>query len=322
MIYKSAQRCQKIVQSLLSFARRHQPERKPMSVSAMVETVLEMLNYQLRTSNIEVITQFDPALPVVLADGHQIQQVLLNVINNARQAMESRPSGGQIIIKTEAFEENVHVIVSDNGPGISPENLRRIFDPFFTTKQVGQGTGLGLSLCYGIIKEHGGNITPSSRPGEGATFTIELPIFHLGGDTVEAGPATENKLRDVNEGAGKQILVIDDEETILQMLRERLTGSGYSVDTVTDGENALQQLRGKNYDVMFCDWKMPGLNGRQIYEKLRAVNPSLCRRFIFLSGDVANEQMRRFLEQEKRPCLAKPFALGEVHAAIKIVLAV
>ena len=322
MIYKSAQRCQKIVQSLLSFARRHQPERKPMSVNAMVETVLEMLNYQLRTSNIEVITQFDTALPVVLADEHQIQQVLLNVINNARQALESRPAGGQIIIKTETFDENVRVIVRDNGPGISPENLHRIFDPFFTTKQVGQGTGLGLSLCYGIIKEHGGNITPSSRPGEGATFTIELPVFHLGGDAVEAGHATEYKLRDANEGAGKKILVIDDEETILQMLRERLTRSGYSVDTVTDGENALHQLRDKNYDVMFCDWKMPGLNGRQIYEKLRVVNPSLCRRFIFLSGDVANEQMRRFLEQEKRPCLAKPFALREIHAAIKNVLAV
>jgi two-component system, NtrC family, sensor kinase len=322
MIYKSAQRCQKIVQSLLSFARRHQPERKPMSVNAMVETVLEMLNYQLRTSNIEVITQFDPALPVVLADGHQIQQVLLNVINNARQAMESRPSGGQIIIKTETFDENVRVIVRDNGPGIPPENLHRIFDPFFTTKQVGQGTGLGLSLCYGIIKEHGGNITPSSSPGEGATFTIVLPVFHLGGDTAEAGHATEYRLRDANEGAGKKILVIDDEETILQMLRERLTRSGYSVDTVTNGENALHQLRGKNYDVMFCDWKMPGLNGRQIYEKLQAANPSLCRRFVFLSGDVANEQMRRFLEQEQRPCLAKPFALREIHAAIKNVLAV
>jgi two-component system NtrC family sensor kinase len=320
MIYKSAQRCQKIVQSLLSFARRHQPERKPMPVNAMVETVLEMLNYQLRTSNIEVITQFDPALLVVLADGHQIQQVLLNVINNARQAMESRPSGGQIIIKTETFGENVRVIVRDNGPGIPPENLRRIFDPFFTTKQVGQGTGLGLSLCYGIIKEHGGNITPSSLPGEGATFTIELPVFHLAGDTAEAGHATQFMSLDANEGVGKKILVIDDEEAILQMLRERLTRSGYSVDTVTDGENALHQLREKSYDVMFCDWKMPGLNGRQIYEKLRAVNPALCRRIIFLSGDVVNQQMRAFLEQENRLCLAKPFTFNHVRSAIKSVL--
>jgi two-component system NtrC family sensor kinase len=321
MIYKSAQRCQKIVQSLLSFARRHQPERKPMCVNAMVETVLEMLNYQLRTSNIEVITQLDPALSVVLADGHQIQQVLLNVINNARQALENRQSGGRIIINTETSGENVRIIVRDNGPGILPENLRRIFDPFFTTKQVGQGTGLGLSLCYGIIKEHGGTITPLSRPGEGAMFTIELPVFHLAGEPVGASHATPFKSPDASAGAGEKILVIDDEEAILQMLRERLTRSGYHVDTVTDGENALHRLREKNYDVMLCDWKMPGLNGRQIYEQLRISNPALCQRIVFLSGDVVNTSMRRFLETEKRPCLAKPFALEEIHAAIKTVLA-
>jgi signal transduction histidine kinase/CheY-like chemotaxis protein len=320
MIYKSAQRCQKIVQSLLSFARRHQAERKPMSVNAMVEAVLEMLNYQLRTSNIEVVTQLDPTLPVVLADGHQIQQVLLNVINNARQAIEGLQSGGQIKIVTETFGENVRIIVRDNGPGISAENLVKIFDPFFTTKQVGLGTGLGLSLCYGIVKEHGGSITPSSRPGEGATFAIELPVLHLAGDTIEAGHAAKLKTLDANEGVGKKILVIDDEESILQMLRERLTQSGYNVDTVTDGENALRQLRQKNYDVTFCDWKMPGLNGRQIYEKLRATSPDQCQRIVFFSGDVVNEQMRGFLEQEKRPCLAKPFTFEDVHAAIRTIL--
>ena len=320
MIHKSAQRCQKIVQSLLSFARRHQHERKPMPLNSMVEAVLEMLNYQLRTSNIEVVTQLDPSQPVVLADGHQIQQVFLNIINNARQAMENRQPGGRIKITTEAYDENVRVTIQDNGPGISPENLQRIFDPFFTTKQVGQGTGLGLSLCYGIIKEHGGNITPSSTPGEGATFVIELPIFHFTGDSIETRPSAERKQLDANEGAGKKILVIDDEEPILQMLQERLTQSGYSVDTVSDGENALSRLRQKSYDVTFCDWKMPGLNGRQIYEKLRSTSPEQCRRIIFFSGDVVNEQMRGFLEQEKRLCLAKPFTFDNVHAAIKAIL--
>ena len=198
--------------------------------------------------------------------------------------------------------------------------MLRIFDPFFTTKQVGQGTGLGLSLCYGIIKEHGGNITPSSRPGEGTTFTIELPILHPNSGALEAASATKSKTLNPNEGAGKRILVIDDEEAILQMLQERLSQSGYSVDTTSDGENALRQMRQQNYDVTFCDWKMPGLNGRQIYEKLRAANPDHCRRIVFFSGDVINEQMRGFLEQEKRPCLAKPFTFEDVHAAIRTVL--
>jgi two-component system NtrC family sensor kinase len=322
MIFKSAQRCQKIVQSLLSFSRRHQPERKPMPVNSMVEAVLDMLNYQLRTNNIEVVTQLDPTLPLVLADGHQIQQVLLNVINNARQAIESHKSGGQIRIQTVTVGEHVQVVIRDNGPGIAPENLRKIFDPFFTTKQVGQGTGLGLSLCYGIIKEHGGKITPSSAPGEGATFTIELPILHLTGDALEASSADESKKLNPNEGSGKKILVIDDEEAILQMLRERLTQTGYSVDTAADGESALRQLRQVNYDVTFCDWKLPGLNGRQIYEKLRTFNPDKCRSVVFFSGDVVNEQMRVFLEQEKRSCLPKPFVFEDLHAAIRSVQAV
>jgi signal transduction histidine kinase len=320
MIYKSAQRCQKIVQALLSFARRHQPERKPMSVNSMVEAVLEMLNYQLRTSNIEVVTQLSPSLPVVLADGHQIQQVLLNVINNARQAMENHQTGGRIKIITETLGDNVRIIIHDNGPGIPEENLLRIFDPFFTTKKVGQGTGLGLSLCYGIIKEHGGNIKPTSRPGEGAKFTIELPAFHVAGETIEALPATETKKPDAGEGAGKRILVIDDEEVILQMLGEGLAASGYRVDTASDGEKALRQLRENHYDVTLCDWKMPGINGRQIYERLRAETPALCERVVFFSGDVVNGQMREFLEREKRPCLAKPFAFGDVRAAIADVL--
>ncbi|MEJ0090298.1 MAG: hybrid sensor histidine kinase/response regulator [Limisphaerales bacterium] len=321
MIYKSAQRCQKIVQSLLSFARRHQSERKPICVNGMVEAALEMINYQLRTSNIEVVTQLESSLPVVFADGHQIQQVLLNVINNARQAIEShQSSGGRIRLITEAVGENVRIIIWDNGPGISAENLLRIFDPFFTTKQVGQGTGLGLSICYGIIKEHGGSITPSSQPGDGTKFTIELPIFHLAGEAVATGHATEFKRLDAHEGAGKKILVIDDEESILQMLRERLTLSGYSVDTVSDGEKALNQLRQENYDAIFSDWKMPGMSGRQIYETLRASNPNQCRRIVFFSGDVINEPMRLFLEQEKRLCLTKPFTFESVRAAIKTTL--
>jgi len=321
MIHKSAQRCQKIVQSLLSFARRHRPERKPVSMNSLVESVLEIVNYQLRTSNVEVATQFDPTPPVVLADPHQIQQVLLNVINNARQAIEGHAHGAIKII-TEAGDQNVRIIIHDNGPGIPEENLQRIFDPFFTTKEVGTGTGLGLSLCYGIIKEHGGAITPLNRPGGGATFIIELPIMHLSGDTTELLHPAENGAANLSEGAGKKILVIDDEEAILQMLREELTRHGYDVDVAGDGETALRQLGQKNYDIACCDWKMPGLNGRQVYERMRATKADFCRRVIFITGDVINKQMREFLEEEKRPCLTKPFTLAELRNAIKTLIAV
>jgi signal transduction histidine kinase len=321
MIFKSAQRCQKIVQSLLSFARRRQPERKPVSVNALVEAVLEIVSYPLRTGNIEVVKQFGPHLPMVLADAHQIQQVLLNIINNARQAIEAHQPRGRIKIITEVHEPNVRITIRDNGPGIPEENLRRIFDPFFTTKEVGKGTGLGLSLCYGIIKEHGGSITPSSRPGEGATFVIELPITHDAVEPAEASPPPGSDRQNPREGAGRRVLVIDDEEAILQMISEDLHGSGYQVDTAIDGESGLRRLRQTHYDATLCDWKMPGLNGRQVYEQLRAINPGLCRRLIFITGDVINESMRQFLESEKRPCLAKPFTFAEFHATLKAVLA-
>ncbi len=321
MIFKSAQRCQKIVQSLLSFARRHQPERKPVSVNKLIEVVLEIVSYPLRTSNIEVVTQLDSNLPVVLADEHQIQQVVLNIVNNARQAIEMHQPRGRIKITTAICEPNVRITIQDNGPGIPKENLRRIFDPFFTTKEVGKGTGLGLSLCYGIIKEHGGNITPMSRPGEGATFIIELPIVHDFADAVEQ-PLISKEMNEPNsqEGVGKKVLVIDDEEAILEMVSESLSCYGYQVDTTTDGETGLRQLKKNQYGVTFCDWKMPGLNGRQIYERLRTSNPELCKRVVFITGDVINEQMRTFLEQEKRSCLTKPFVLTELRSAIKTIL--
>jgi len=321
MIFKAAQRCQKIVQSLLSFARRHQPERKPVSVNSLVEAVLEIVSYPLRTSNIEVVTQLDPQLPVVLADAHQIQQVLLNIVNNARQAIEGHQPGGRIKIITEACDPNVRIVIQDNGPGISEENLRRIFDPFFTTKEVGKGTGLGLSLCYGIIKEHGGSIMPVSRPGEGATFIIELPVAHDVVRPAETPTAGEAGKLNPLEGAGKRVLVIDDEEAILNLISEDLGRRGYDVTVATDGATALRQFKQNHFDVAFCDWKMPGLNGRQVYEQLRTTNPDLCGRVVFITGDVVNEQMREFLEGEGRPCLTKPFTFAQFHNVIKTVMA-
>jgi len=321
MIFKSAQRCQRIVQQLLSFARPQKPERKPVSLNSLIASVLEIVNYTLRTSNIELVPQLDAKLPLVMADATQIQQVLLNVLNNAYQAIEAqgRP-GGQIKISTETAGGRARILIQDNGPGIPEEVLPRIFNPFFTTKGVGKGTGLGLSLCYGIIKEHGGTITPVSRYGEGATFIIELPVSEIPRDMTTAPESPETRLTDSREGAGRRVLVIDDEEPILNLVREHLAKCGYEVRVAVRGEAGLSELKQNRFDVTFCDWKMPGLSGRQVYENLRTTNPRLCRRIVFITGDVINEPMRRFLEAEKLPCLTKPFALPELRAAIQTVL--
>ena len=322
MIHKSAQRCQKIVQSLLSFARRHKPERKAVCVNGLIEGALEILNYQLRTSNIEVITRLDAQLPQAMVDPHQVQQVFLNIINNARQAIEAHQPKGWIKIITTVRGENVRVTMQDSGPGIPQESLSKIFDPFFTTKEIGKGTGLGLSLCYGIIHEHGGTITPRSRPGEGAMFIIELPITHEpAADTDQQKRVPETDIINPREGMGRRVLVIDDEEPILHMVRDVLTCRGYQVDMAADGETGLRRLSQTRYDVTLCDWKMPGLGGQEVFERIREKDRALSDRIIFITGDVVNEKTRRFLEEQKRVCLPKPFTLAEFREAIAKMLA-
>jgi two-component system, NtrC family, sensor kinase len=321
VIFKSAKRCQKIVASLLSFARRHAPERKIVCVNSLVESAVEILQYQMRTGNIEVLTQLDSRLPASEVDPHQMQQVFLNVINNARQAIEAQNTGGWLRITTESTGSRVRIIFQDNGPGIAPENLKRIFNPFFTTKEVGKGTGLGLSLCYGIVSEHGGTITPHSRPGEGATFIIDLPVANeLPSAAPKAEVPAQAGVASTQEGVGKRVLVIDDEDAILQMIREALTCNGYRVDIAHDGESALRRLSQYHYDLALCDFKMPGVNGQQVYERLQASNPEMSRRLIFITGDMVNKNTQDFLRERNKICLSKPFTLVEFRSAISRVL--
>jgi signal transduction histidine kinase len=321
MVHKSALRCQKIVQNLLSFARRHKPERKLSNINELVEGAVEILQYQMRTSNIEVVTRLDPHLPKAMVDPHQLQQVFLNIINNARQAIEASQPRGCVRINSEATSQSVRVTFQDNGPGIPEANLSKVFDPFFTTKDAGKGTGLGLSLCYGIVKDHGGTINVRSRPGEGASFSVELPLApHTAEIAKEAQSGNELPLS-AHEGAGKKVLVIDDEDAILQMVRETLSVHGYEVDVARDGESALNRLRQTPYDLTLCDWKMPGLNGEQVYERVRASNPALAERMIFFTGDVINEKTQAFLQERKKVCLTKPFSLSEFRTAVGQALA-
>ena len=320
MIFKSAERCQKIVQSLLTFARRHQPERAPVAVNKLIEEVLEIVAYQLRTNNIEVVRELHPALPPVLADGHQIQQVIINLVNNARQAIEAHQPSGKLIVTTEADAVNVRIKIADNGPGISPENMRKIFDPFFTTKDVGKGTGLGLSLCYGLIKEHGGNIAVTSEPGIGAVFVVELPAaLNLPPEFLPAPALAPVAVSNRNEGAGKTILVIDDEEMLLTLADAELSNHGYAVITANNGEAALRELASKKVDAILCDLKMPGLNGRQVLARVQEINPALARRFAFVTGDIINEPLADFFAREKVLWLNKPFSLAELRGIVKSI---
>lgn len=181
VIHRNAQRAITIVRSLLAFSRRQELNKQRLSINDTIRQVLEMRGYQLKVSNIEVVTQLATGLPDVLADAQQLEQVFLNIILNAEQAMLEVHNRGTLTIRTGVRGGMVRVVLSDDGPGIPAENLWRVFNPFFTTKEPGKGTGLGLSICHGIVAEHGGRIYAESKVGEGATFFVELPVAEAGG---------------------------------------------------------------------------------------------------------------------------------------------
>jgi two-component system NtrC family sensor kinase len=322
-IAKSAHRCHKIVHSLLSFARQDSPERRAVNLHTVVDEVLEIMAYDLRTSDVTIAREFAPKLPPIMADPHQLQQVFVNILSNARQAMEPFQRKGRITIRTREVGPSVVIEFEDNGPGIRSEHLARIFDPFFTTKPVGKGTGLGLSLCYGIIQEHGGIITARSGLGQGATFAIELPVA-----TDPAALAPERRSGSAvpfpitpRPPSGKTVLVIDDEAWILELARELLRGEGHEVETALGGQEALEMMARRKFDAILSDWKMPGLNGVRLFEHLCAADPAAANRVLFMTGDVVNDTFQNFLRQHDLACLSKPFATGEFRAAVARIFA-
>jgi PAS domain S-box-containing protein len=176
-IHSEAQRAAKVVGNLLTFARRREPKKQYTDINEIVQKALELRAYELKTGNIEVITEFTSSLPWTMADFHQMQEVFLNIILNAEQAMTETNHGGRLTIKTEEGKRCLRISFADEGSGIAKENLDKLFDPFFSTRGERGGTGLGLSICHGIVTEHGGRIYAKSKAGKGATFFVELPVI-------------------------------------------------------------------------------------------------------------------------------------------------
>jgi len=175
-IHKEARYCQQIIRNLQTFAREYKPKKEPVDINQIVQDSVELRRHQLDESRITVQLELAEDLPQALADSQQLQQVFLNLINNARQAMVDFRGSGHLRIKTELVEDQIRILFTDDGPGIAPENLYRIFDPFFSTKKMGQGVGLGLSISHGIVQKHGGKLWVESEQGKGATFIVELPV--------------------------------------------------------------------------------------------------------------------------------------------------
>ncbi len=313
-LYKQAQRTHKIVQNLLSFSRQRKPQRVQVDLRRVLEDTLALRDYDMKLSNIVVQRDFPPNLPDVLGDEHQLEQVFLNIINNAADAMLETARGGTLAVRISVEQGEVCAEFHDSGPGI--KDVKRIFDPFYTTKSVGKGTGLGLSICYGILKEHGGSIRAFNHPGSGAVFQVRLPAATA---PVPVEPASR-VVRHDGPLQGR-VLLVDDEESVLEFEREVLRGAGAEVFAFGDGEDALTRMRNENFDVIILDCKMPGAwGGAEIYHWIRSNRPGMERNVIFAVSNVNDPELRKFVEETGILCLTKPFDVSDLVAATRRLL--
>jgi len=321
-IETAAARCARIARTFLAMARQRKPARRPVQLERIVEDVLSLLEYNLRSSGIAVERAFADGLPPVHADPDQINQVLSNLLVNAQQALASRPAPRRVRIEIAVTGPQwIELRVSDNGPGIPPQLRRRVFEPFFTTKPAGQGpgsgTGIGLAVSHGIASAHGGTLEASEAATGGACFILRLPL-----DAVSMQPASIRSNTTIPVLVpGLTALVVDDEDGVADLLAEILTGSGFEVTIAEDGQTALNRLRSENFSVILTDLRMPGLDGPSLFARLRQEKPQLTERIIFVTGDTMSPDVADFLRDSGRPCLEKPFASDDVRRTVAAVLA-
>jgi two-component system NtrC family sensor kinase len=312
VIHDEARRCQRIVKNLLSFARRHEPERKPLSLNEVAGSVVRLIGYQVRVDNIAVVEEFDPDVPAIYGDSHQLQQAILNLVTNAHHAIRDSQKAGTITLSTRRSPDGVILTVADDGPGIPEDRLSKIYDPFFTTKAAGKGTGLGLSIVYGIIAAHGGDLSVESRAGQGSRFTVELPLGT--GIPAEQEPAPARQA--VGAARRGNILVLDDEPSVAQLILETLVAEGHSVVAAHDVADALERAGGERFDVVVADLKMPGMMAETFRDDLEQCSPGLGSRILWVTGDTVSQEPEELARRLGAGVLHKPFDLDDLREAV------
>ncbi|MBN1573896.1 MAG: PAS domain S-box protein [Deltaproteobacteria bacterium] len=307
VIQKESFRCTKIVGGLLSFAREHKPERKMIYINDVLRESYKLREYEMRMNGIDFEMELTEDIPRTSADPYQFQQVFINLINNAYDALKN-DKGGSLVVRSLCRDNNIVLEFEDDGPGIPAKDLNSIFDPFFTTKEVGEGTGLGLSIVYGIIKEHNGEIRVESVPGEGAKFIIELPVV----DELSGEDGVKDQETVKRHGGGKAVLIVEDENSLRDLILDALLYEGYNANACGSVEQAIELMADNRYDAVISDMKMPGLSGKDLYGFIKKKYPSLLKKMLFITGDVLGRETQDFLKDTGVEYVEKPFIIDEL----------
>jgi signal transduction histidine kinase/FixJ family two-component response regulator len=329
-ILQEAERASGIVRQLLNLPREARPELQRVSLNELVESTVDLQRASLDASRVKLQVDTEVGLPRVRGDRGQLQQVLLNLLQNAQQAIQESGKAGSLLVRTASVAPGrVKLEVQDDGPGI-PETLQsQIFDPFFTTKPPDKGTGLGLAIVSGFVRQHGGTIAVHSRPGEGARFTVELPAAEEAWqpDRQEdrfarraAGISSSESMTAPADGKAPRILVVEDEPTVAALIGDVLREEGMVVDILPDGRNALELTKTASYDLAICDLRMPGMDGQDFYAALVEAQSPLKEHILFVTGDGVAQRTNEFLAQHRLPHVAKPFRVEELTLAVRSLL--
>jgi len=316
MMYDEATRIGRITASLLAFARAGGKQRALVDLNDIARRTFALRSYHLSTLNITVALDLDPGEPKIWADGSELQQLLLNLLINAEQALVTVDPPRTIAVRSRADERDARLEIADSGPGIPTELRTRIFDPFFTTKPEGVGTGLGLSICYGVARDHGGRIWVESEPGGGARFCVTLPR-----DQREEArdPAAAPEPAPTAATGRLAVLVVDDEPSLREALLRFLQRRNIHGEGVADGWEAIRLLEHRDFDVIISDVRMPGMSGREFLERLRRDRPELLARLVFSTGDAFTSETATLLKESGVPTVAKPFDFAVLERVVREV---
>jgi CheY-like chemotaxis protein len=315
VIYSECNRAARVLHDLLSFAGERPITTVPVDVEAIILQALKLKSNELDVFNINVTPRISPDLPPISSDPDQLIEVILNILDNAQQAMTETRGGGEIEIFAHRVEDRIRISIKDHGPGIPPGNMDRIFQPFFTTKEVGKGSGLGLSISLGILHQHGGDLWAESAPGEGSTFHLELPT-NLG-SPVDGPHATEpSREPAARRGMTRRIMVVNDELGFRQLLSRALAPGGHVVDLAGDWAEAWTLVQTHSYDCVILNLGLPAVNGMQLYERIKNHDPVLASRCVFITGYLLTPELESYLAATGVPYLTKPFAISQIRRLV------